>query len=240
MLLVTIDDLGLSHAVNAAAARCTDAGVVGCLSLMATGPSIHEAFETASSPDLQISVHLNCIEPPFLTDVSFPSSVSGWMFRGNSLSKEVRAEWRAQIELVLSSGLMVTRLDSHRHAHMVPGLRDVILDLAEEYGAGTIRSAVLPDRWARTAGPILDRLGRSLRKRAAARGIGTPEKMLGFSRSGNVTRDYLLKYGDVIEKDIEVELVMHPAEVPVWSEGQTAELALMTSDWFRDWMVSLD
>jgi len=135
---------------------------------------------------------------------------------------------------------MVTRLDSHRHTHMVPGLRDIVLDLAEEYGIGTVRSALLPDRWARAAGPILDRLGHAFSKRAAARGIGTPGGMLGFSRSGSVTQEYLLKYGDILKKDEEIELVMHPAEVPVWSQGQTDELSLMTSDWFRDWMVSFD
>lgn len=238
MILVTLDDIGLSTEVNAAAESCVEYCTVGCLSLLATGPALNGALEIACRSDLQISVHLNCLEPPFLTDAAFPGSPAGWMLRGKSLTAVVTSEWRAQIELVLSSGAMITRLDSHRHTHMLPGLRGIILDLAEEYGVGSVRTAILPDRLRRPSGLVLDRLGRSFGRAASARGVRTPAAMLGFSRSGNVTREYLQRYTDLISGDGETELVMHPAGVPVWSEGQPGELSLLTSHWFRDWISS--
>lgn len=236
MILVTLDDIGLSAAVNSAAESCVEYGTVGCLSLLATGPALNGALEMACRSDIQVSVHLNCLEPPFLTDTELPGSLAGWMLQGKRLTALVTSEWRAQIELVLSSGAMITRLDSHRHTHMLPGLRGIILDLAEEYGVGSVRTAILPDRFRRPSGLVLDSLGRSFGRVASARGIRTPGTMLGFSRSGSVTREYLQHYTDLVPGDGEIELVMHPAEIPVWSDGQPGELSLLTSHWFRDWI----
>jgi len=61
--------------------------------------------------------------------------------------------------------------------------------------------------------------------------------MLGFSRSGRLTAGYLARWGSRIPPGRETELVAHPALVPVWSEGQPAELSLLLSDGFADWLA---
>jgi chitin disaccharide deacetylase len=236
-VLVTVDDMGISPAVNEAAARCIAAGTVGCLSMLATGPCFDAAAELAAAAGKAVSVHLNCVEPPFLTGgLNPPRSIAGWVGGSRRLSPEVASEWRAQIEKVLSAGLMITRLDSHQHMHHLPGLSRVILELAGEYGIGSVRAAILPDRWARPAGPMLDYLGRRLASMAGEAGIGTPALMLGFSRSGRLTMDYLKRWGERLPGGHETEFVTHPAVVPVWSEGQPGELDLLCSDRFRDWL----
>jgi predicted glycoside hydrolase/deacetylase ChbG (UPF0249 family) len=236
-VLVTVDDLGISRAVNEAASQCIASGTVGCLSLLATGPVFDAAAEIAAVAGKTVSVHLNCVEPPFLTSgLNPPRSLAGWIAGSRRLSPEVASEWRAQIEKALSAGLMITRLDSHRHLHHLPGLNRIILELAGEYGIGSVRAALLPDRWLRPAGPALHYLGRRLSSMAAAAGIGTPAVMLGFSRAGRLTMDYLTRWGGGLPAGRETELVTHPAVVPVWSEGQPAELALLRSDRFLQWL----
>jgi chitin disaccharide deacetylase len=236
-VLVTLDDMGISPAVNEAAVQCLAAGTVGCLSLLATGSAFDAAAEIAAVAGKIVSVHLNCVEPPFLTEgLNPPGSLAGWAAGSRRMSPEVASEWRAQIEKVLSSGLMVTRLDSHQHLHHLPGLNRVILELAGEYGIGSVRAALLPDRWLRPAGPLLNLLGRRLSSMASAAGISTPAMMLGFSCSGRLTMEYLTRWGKKLPAGSETELVTHPAVVPVWSELQPAELALLRSGRFLQWL----
>ena len=235
-VLVTIDDLGMAAGVNSGAEVLLRRGVVHCLSIMATGSELPEALELARNYDIAVSVHLNCVQPPFLVEDGFPDSHYAWFRKGRKYAEKVRNEWRSQIEKVLSAGLLVSRLDSHQHVHNAAGLREVILDLAVEYGIGSVRGAVLPDRLRRPSCFILDMLGRKLVRSAVSRGIRTPDLMLGFSRSGNVCRDYLESIDGSIEGDGVAELVMHPATTPVWASTQTDELELMRSEWFAEWL----
>jgi len=233
---VTLDDVGISPSVNEAASRLIEAGMVNCLSILATGSRVEEAAEIASGSDAAVSVHLNCVEPPFLSREGFPSSHSWWFLRGASLAGDVRREWSMQVERVLSLGIMVTRLDSHRHLHHSPGLRQVILELASEYGISSVRAAILPDRRGSMEAMVLDRLGRKLARMAEAAGIATPDAMLGFTVSGSVDRVYLEGLEERISGEGTAELVMHPSTVPEWSLYQPEELEMMLSDWFGRWL----
>jgi len=234
---ITIDDVGMSPAVNSAADILLRKGVVNRLSILATGSELPGAIDLASKSDVAVSVHLNCVQPPFLTEEEFPSSHFDWFRKGLKLSNRVRIEWKCQIEKVLSAGLVVTGLDSHQHIHNAGGLREVILELAHEYGIGTVRAAVIPERWKNFTCFMLDRLGRKLSKSASRQGIATPQWMLGFSRSGNVTRDYLENINKSLKGDGFAELVMHPATEPVWTPTQTDELKLMQSEWITEWLT---
>jgi len=235
-VLVTIDDLGMAEGVNIAAEILLPRDVVHCLSIMATGPELPRAAELARNYDVAVSVHLNCVQPPFLIEDGFPVSHSAWFRKGRRYAEKVRNEWRSQIEKVLSTGLTVTRLDSHHHIHNVAGLREVVLDLAGEYGIEAVRGAVLPERLKSPSCFILDLLGRKLVRSALSRGIKTTDLMLGFSRSGCVSMDYLDSIDGSIEGDGVAELVMHPATTPVWASTQTDELELMRSEWFTEWL----
>ncbi|MCK4807218.1 MAG: ChbG/HpnK family deacetylase [Candidatus Aegiribacteria sp.] len=233
---VTVDDVGMAEGVNSGVEMLLPEGVINCLSIMATGSEFLKAVELARSPDVAVSVHLNCVQPPFLVEEDFPDSHFAWFRKGAKYAEKVRNEWRSQIEKVLSTGLMVTSLDSHQHIHNTAGLREVILDLAGEYGIGAVRVAVLPERLQSPSCFILDRLGRRLAKSAFSLGISTPDLLLGFSRSGNVSRNYLESIDGSIEGDGVAELVMHPATTPVWASTQTDELELMRSEWFAEWL----
>jgi chitin disaccharide deacetylase len=233
-VFVTVDDLGMAPGVNSAAEILLTADVVDRLSIMVTGSEVDRAADIARGAEIGLSVHLNCIQPPFLTAADFPSSHFEWFRKGRYLAGKVRIEWRRQIEKVLSLGLEVTGLDSHQHIHNADGLREVILDLADEFGIGLVRGAVLPDRWKNPSCFILDRLGRKLSRSASLLGIGIPDLTIGFSCSGNVSKKYLeglsLSGGGV------AELIMHPSTTPVWVSTQTDELELMRSEWFAEWL----
>ncbi len=233
-LSVTIDDGGLHRSITGAIEACAERGAVDRVSVVATGPEWREACTAASSAGLDLSVHLNCVEPPFLCGGRFPSSYTGWICAARRLAEDVRNEWSMQIEKLLSAGFELSRLDSHRHLHHMGGLREVILDLACEYGIGSVRASILPDRFSRPSGLVLNGLAVRFARLARSRGVVTTASVLGFSRSGRVDRTYLERFHSRLPQG-ECELVMHPALEPVWSEGQPGELEMMLSDWFREW-----
>lgn len=230
-IFVTADDAGMCRDVDEAVSVLARARRIDCMSIMAAGPGAAAAVSLSHEHGIAVSVHLNCVEPPFLTDSALPG-MAGLCLRTARWLPAVEAEWRSQIEMLLSMGALVTGLDSHRHVHHLPGLDDLVLRLASEYGAGVVRVAVLPDRLGRLSGVLLDHLARRLKRKAGAAGIRTREAMAGFAVSGRVTSRYL---EGLDLPDGEVELVMHPAVRPVWSEGQPAELELLMSDWFGRW-----
>lgn len=234
---VTIDDGGMDQAVNDAALECIEAGVVHRLSILPTGTSVSGACAMAMEHGIQVSVHLDCCRGPFLLEASsFPGTPAAWWAAAGKLAPAVRSEWSCQIERLLAEGAMVTCADSHRHLHHLPRLREVFLEIAEEYGIGTVRAAVLPDRMSRfPAGLILDRLGRRLRKAARDRGLHGASVMLGFGACGSLSRGYLRKHLPE-QGAVEAELVTHPATRAVWSRRQPLELEFMLSEWFAEWI----
>ena len=235
-IIVTIDDGGMHSAVNSAIQKCIDTGNVSRVSIMATGKMFAESSMMAMMSSVRVAAHLDCCQGPFLLEKSnFPDSFSRWLKSADSLADAVREEWSAQIVRILSTGGVITALDSHKHLHHIPALQEVIIALAEEYGIRTVRSAVLPDKYRRfPAGLKLNSLGCELKKKIEARNLVTSDRMLGFGKSGNITRKYLSKYTSLC-KDGSTEIVMHPATEKVWSSGQPGELELITSKWFGDW-----
>lgn len=233
---VTIDDGGMHPAVNQAIAKCIASGNVNRLGIMATGPVFSEAIVMAMVGGVRMAAHLDCCQGPFLLEKSeFPKPFGTWLKSAGSLAASVKDEWSAQIEKILSSGGVVTALDSHRHLHHVPELQDVIIALAKEYGIRTVRTAVLPDKMMRfPAGLKLNSLGNELSQRLSEEGLVTSDRMLGFGKAGKVSRKYLSKYTDLCADGF-TEVVMHPAVETVWSKGQPEELDLILSEWFGTW-----
>ncbi len=237
---VTMDDAGLAPAVNEALGACLESNALDCVSVMASGGVWKDACAVLGGFDVQVSAHLNCVEPPFLSGAEFPSGILSWTLYASSLAPAARREWRMQIERLLSRGQTLTRLDSHRHLHHLPPLREAALDLAQEYGIGVVRAAVLPPGEGGLRGLYLRRLARRMAERARARGMVPTSMMLGFGRSGRVDRRYLeraerLMASGGLPDGEEVELIVHPASLPVWSRGQPGELELLTSDWYGEW-----
>ena len=239
-ITVTVDDAGLAAEVNQALRLCMEAGAVDCASVLASGEAWEEACSIVAGSTLPVSAHLNCVEPPFLSDRSFPGSIPVWACRASSLADAVRREWSMQIERLLSRGVMVTGLDSHRHLHHLKPLAEVALDLAEEYGIRRVRTAVTAPEDGGLKGRLLRRLARKVACDARERGMATTGLLLGFGRAGRIDRPYLERAERLLDSEQaswkgDVELVMHPATAPLWNRGQPLELELLTSDWFEKW-----
>jgi predicted glycoside hydrolase/deacetylase ChbG (UPF0249 family) len=150
LLIVHADDLGETHAVNAAALKALQGGAINSASLMVPCPWFPEIADYAQShPDADFGLHLTLTSErvyyrwgPVASADKVPSLVDQngyfhheWKEGQHIDAKEVEIELRAQIERALAMGVRPTHLDSHQYRVIMNGkeLFDAMLRVAHEY-----------------------------------------------------------------------------------------------------------
>src|SRR6202140_404248 len=150
LIIVHADDLGETHAVNAAAIKALEAGTINSASLMVPCPWFPEIADYAKShPDADFGLHLTLTSErvyyrwgPVASRDKVPSLVDengyfhhDWTAATKINPKEVELELRAQIDRAYAMGVRPTHLDSHQYRLFENGkdLMEVILRLAHEY-----------------------------------------------------------------------------------------------------------
>jgi predicted glycoside hydrolase/deacetylase ChbG (UPF0249 family) len=150
LIIVHADDLGETHAVNAAAIKALQIGTINSASLMVPCPWFPEIADYAKShPDADFGLHLTLTSErvyyrwgPVAPADKVPSLVDengyfhhDWEQNQHINPKDVEVELRAQIERALAMGVQPTHLDSHQYRLIMNGkaLFDVMLRVAHEY-----------------------------------------------------------------------------------------------------------
>jgi chitin disaccharide deacetylase len=150
LIIVHADDLGETHAVNAAAIKALQGGTINSASLMVACPWFPEIADYAKShPDADFGLHLTLTSErvyyrwgPVAPADKVPSLVDkngyfhhDWEHSEPVNAKEVEVELHAQIERALAMGVRPTHLDSHQYRLIMSGqeLFDVMLRVAHEY-----------------------------------------------------------------------------------------------------------
>jgi chitin disaccharide deacetylase len=150
LIIVHADDLGETHAVNAAATTALQSGAVNSASLMVPCPWFPEIADFAKShPEADLGLHLTLTSErvyyrwgPVAPSDKVPSLVdeNGYFhhdWEGNQRinPKEVEIELRAQVERALRMGVRPTHLDSHQYRLILNGkeLFEVMLRVAHDY-----------------------------------------------------------------------------------------------------------
>ena len=154
-LIVNADDFGLHTEINKGIIKGYQEGFITSTSLMVSAPAFAEAVALAkANPQLGIGVHITLVggvkpvlpqeeikslldaEGNFLPDyVAFAKR----FYTGGVKRRELEKEVRAQFAKALDSGLEITHFDSHQHTHILPGVGDIILGIAQEYGMKKMR-----------------------------------------------------------------------------------------------------
>lgn len=250
-LVVTADDAGLHPGMTLGVARAFDQGIVTAVSVAAAGRAFDHAVEVLRErPGLDAGVHLTLVgERPLSPPSGIRSLVGGdgaflpgfpafaaRYARGGIALAEVKAELGRQVERLLATGLPVLHLNSHQHLHALPGVFEVVMDLAAEHRIPWVR---VPRVWGALRRPsfrgvqlaVLDTLGRQAGRRLearrrqgdSARGIRT----LGIFDAGHVTLDRLGRSLAAADPDGVAELVCHP--------GLDGPALAAEYDWGYDW-----
>ena len=153
-LLVRIDDIGMSHAVNQALQQLADTHMPLSASVLFVCPWYQEAVEILrKNPQIAVGVHLALNAEwkgyrwgPVLGREAVPSLVDTVGYFRPSTEQflashydlgEVERELSAQVERAQRSGLKIAYVDYHMGtAVATPALRAVVERIAEKYGLG--------------------------------------------------------------------------------------------------------
>ena len=153
LLIINADDFGMCNATNEAIFRTLKEGIVRSTSLMVPCPwRLHAMHFLADHPEIPFGVHLTAISEwvdyrwgPVTLREKVPSLIdqAGYFYNFEHMPEflaqvrldQLEMEFRAQIEIVLATGLKPTHLDWH--SLRIGGradISDVMFKLAREYG----------------------------------------------------------------------------------------------------------
>ena len=173
-LVVHHDDLGSSHATNAAFADLWDRRAVSAGSIMVPCPWFPEIAEMARSrPDWDLGIHLT-LNSEFdamrwrpLTGISTDGLTDKEGYFPRTVTEIVKAdpgavlvELRAQVQLALDAGIALTHLDTHMMVLYQPEFIDVYERLGEEFDLPIVlcRDAIARRGLTEAYQPLLERL----------------------------------------------------------------------------------
>ena len=261
-LTICADDYGLTQAVTGGILEAIEAGRLHATGAMTTRPYWKVAARDLASlgEGVEAGLHLDLTLGPALTGLKsltrngrLPSILQ--MIRmahaGQLPEAELRAEIGAQIDAFGSYfGRAPAFIDGHQHVHMLPGIRDWLLDEATKRGlAGKIWMRDSADRMSRilTRGVEVPKAmtvalaGRGFGERARASGFVTNEGFAGFS-AFDPRRDYAADFARFLAAPGARHLIMcHPGRVDAELErldpatnSREQELEFLLSDRFAD------
>jgi hypothetical protein len=150
LIVIHADDLGETHAVNAASIKALESGAVNSASMMVPCPWFPEIADYAKShPDADLGLHLTLTSErvyyrwgPVAPGDQVPTLIDengylrhDWDDHPRIDPKQVEIELRAQVERALRMGVHPTHLDSHQYRLIMNGneLFDAMLRVAHDY-----------------------------------------------------------------------------------------------------------
>jgi chitin disaccharide deacetylase len=233
-LIINADDLGLTPGCNDGIVRAITEGIVTETTLMMNTGYTQDAVTKLKGYGInRIGIHLNLtFGMPLLPAAQVPSLVDGnGRFHRriapvvDSMNpSEVHREFSAQIEKFLATGLGLTHLDSHHHAHAYPQIIDVAISLAQQLGVP------------------LRQTSEAVRQKIRGAGIATTDFIaLDFYEHGvsaNNLQEIMRRY-----RKGTLEIMCHPAEpdlllseISSYYAWREKELAILTSQELRDFI----
>lgn len=152
LLVINADDLGFAPGVNRGIVEVHLAGALSSASMMVNTPAFGEAATLVRerAPRLGVGLHLNLVTGRPLARVpSLTDSRTGELLplpqlarraaTGRVSADDVRRECDAQLAALASAGIRATHLDSHRHAHALPGVLPAVVASARAAGVPFVR-----------------------------------------------------------------------------------------------------
>jgi hypothetical protein len=222
LLIVTCDDLGLTHASNVATYDALRHGLASSAALMVPCPWARDAAAGYRGEDIGVNLTLNAeldtyrwgplTHAPSLLDGDggFPRTVEdAWE---HADLEEVRRECRAQVERAIVWGFDVSHLASHLGAMQLrPEFFDVYLELAIEFGLPIRLSGASSERT----------IGFPFRRLAAEEGVVFPDHLVALGNTN--TRAMFERALHALEPGV-TEIAAHPCV-------DTPELRALAPDW---------
>jgi hopanoid biosynthesis associated protein HpnK len=240
-LIVNADDFGFTSGVNRAIVEAHTRGIVTSSTLMATGPVFAEAVQLARTvPQMSIGCHvvltdgkpvlgterLSSLTEKGSDSPRFRDGLKTFAVRalaGRLDPEQIEAEAIAQIRKIQSAGIVVTHVDTHKHAHVFPSVLRPLLRAAQACGIRAVRNPFGPRRplrsdqlfvrpalWMRYAEVrALRGYSERFRQGVDRQGLLTPDGTLGIEVTGALDESLFRAIAENIPEGT-WEFVCHP------------------------------
>ena len=153
MIIINADDFGLDIKTNDAIVESFQKGYISSTTLMANMIGFDDACEKSKLHQLEnsIGIHLNLtagrpLSDQIKTNIRFCDPSGNFirerkniLFLNKKDQSDISAEYSAQIQKVLSSGINPTYIDSHHHYHTEPAVLSIVCKLAIKYNIPFVR-----------------------------------------------------------------------------------------------------
>ena len=262
-MIVNADDLGLAEGVNRGILEAHEAGAVSSASAIVNLPAFGDAaLRALAAPRLGVGLHFNIVlGRPLTRALSLTDRRTGRFlpltalarraFTGRIEAGDVHAECAAQLMRLRDAGIRITHVDSHRHAHALPGVWRAVCRAAHEAGVPVVRVPLEP--W-RVNGGDAAAAGKKLALAAAWRlaSIGAPPlrrpvRFVGISLQGGHRFEVRLMRLLRALPPGTTELMVHPGHddaelgaLDPYRGAREIELAVLTSASVRDALRGLE
>lgn len=237
-LIVNADDYGLCREISTGILKAHEAGIVTAVSVVSAGRCFEEGCASLRSSGADVGLHLTFVDGeraltgPIkgVTDTAgiFPKNKTHVIARAvlNSYDRSgLRKELYAQADRLAGAGFNVTHIDAHQHLHLLPGISEMVIEIAKHFKIPWVR--IPQSKVWDVKGCGLNILGRRFRRMSARTGLRHTDRCLGFNYSGHTHQQILLNLLDEVSPG-HTELIMHP--------GYDASHRY---DWGFDWPVEL-
>jgi hypothetical protein len=157
LVILNADDFGSSADTVRATIECFDRGALTSATIMPGMPATDEALAFARSrPEFSFGVHLTLVGDGTERPLAGPEAVPGLTRPDGALlptntvrlraltrrlpAAELERELAAQIALVRDAGVPVSHVDSHRHVHKLPAVREALARVLPRFGIRRVRN----------------------------------------------------------------------------------------------------
>ena len=155
-IIINADDFGRHELINRAVEKAFRTGCLKSATIMAGGKFFDDAVKIIKNNlGLGVGIHFTLANGfPILPPEKIPSLVTEdgifyenyvvflkKYFQGKISHDEIKSELAAQLEKIQRAKINLTHFDSHQHLHHIPGIIEIVLDLAERAKISKMRVA---------------------------------------------------------------------------------------------------
>lgn len=220
---IIADDLGLYKSINDGITFLLKENKIQGASLMPNGEEFNDAVQQCLDNQFSnIGIHLNLVEQrsvisgkPMLKNhrIFFVKYLLG-LIKKDFIQKELEA----QIQKVVQTGITPVFINGNQHLHLLPGIMNIVIKLAIEYGIHYIRIVNEPvslkkGKFFRQSQLLfLNFLSKFAKNKIKKAGLKCNDYFFGFINAGNLNEDDIKQARELAEKraDQEIEIGSHP------------------------------
>ena len=243
-LIVNADDFGLCEEITKGIIKAYQEGIVTSTTVVVNGVYFDKSVHLLKDSGIDAGIHLTLVggEKPVSGYIDGLVDERGFFLKGYGEvikriiagrfdKKALKRELYEQVSILRDTKVKITHIDSHQHLHILPSIRNIMIDAAKEFKIKWIRAPRSGFSDINCIG--INIFGSLLRRELRKKQIGFTDNFIGFEERGRLNQERLLALLQNLKSGT-TELMVHPGYDAShgydWKYSWEEELNALTSD----------